>query len=129
MEKISEKIISTTISLNILKLSLKKNIRIMLDEMFEKTFEEILKKIIITQKSEYCKKIINTTIQNKLKCHKIKLEVMFENILNEMLEDLTLNTEYDLEKMLNKTPKTIESDFEITNLKNYLEKIDECPYA
>ena len=121
MEKISEKIILTTISLDILKLSLKKNIRIMLDEMFEKTFEEILKKIIITQKSESYKKFINTTIQNKLKCHKIKLEVMFENILNEMLEHLTLNTEYDLEK--------IESDFEITNLKNYLEKIDECPYA
>ena len=108
MEEISERIISTTISLSVLKLSLRKNIRIMLDEMFEKTFEEILKKIITTQKSEYNKKFINTTIQNKLKCHKIKLEVMFEYILNEMLEDLELNTKYHLEKMLN---KTIESDF------------------
>ena len=86
----------------------------MLDEMFEKTFEEILKKMIITQKSEYKNKFINTTIQNKLKFKKMELEVMFEKILNEMLEDFIFK---------------IESDFEITNEKNHLEKIDECPYA
>ena len=118
MDKISEKIISTTISLNILKLSFKKNIRIALDEMFEKTFEEILEKIIMTHKSEYRKEFINTTIQNKLKCHKIKIEMMFEDILNEMLKELTLINESDFEEMLNITPKIIKSDFEIINLKN-----------
>ena len=107
MEKISKKIISTTISLTILKSNFKKNIRIMLDEIFEKTFEEIIK-----QTSESYKKNNNILIQDKLKYHKRKLEFMFEDILNEMLQHLTLDTKCDLEK--------IEFD---------LEKIDECPYA
>ena len=79
----------------------------MLDEIFEKTFEEIIK-----QTSESYKKNNNIFIQDKLKYHKIKLEFMFEDILNEMLQHLTLDTICDLEK--------IEFD---------LEKIDECPYA
>ena len=60
----------------------------MLDEMFEKTFEEILNKIIITQKSEYKREFLHTTISIKLKWQKVELEGMLEKILEEMLEQL-----------------------------------------